>query len=665
MKIADPKFKSLGAIIPISLTGSSEKTKETILTLKKEYGFSTFALIFPSKGWRGHSYPPTEHYVEYAKVFREIKEDLKTHKIICGWWVTATLKAGPDKVLEPIIRPDGTSHPFAFCPLGENFGKRIAKNTALFAKYAEPEFILFEDDYSIKAANGCFCDNHVNEFSKRMGKNFSREELVEIFSRKSPESYDLIKKWRELLKDSLTDLATKVRKELDIESPHIPIGLCQPGGVDYDGDATESIARAMAGPNHTPYVRLYGTFYCGVDAKKIPEELYHPLYTKQRLGDDFICHHESDSYPHSRFFTSGKHMKSIMATAYSFGCDGSLFQVVNSEDPHEETAYSSMYQKEYQRFDAIHRIAKKSEIKGVEITYDPFWNTVDESCSTTNPLWAECISRFGIPITTIEAAITFWDVRQAKYASDETIMKNLSKVLFLDGDAAKALTDRGYGKYIGVTIGENLAEKNNLQFDLGCWEIICENFARKDKVNIMPPAHCYAPSGNGIARILSVADEKCEVISENFSTKGDLLCPAMTKFKNELGGEVVVMGLTLDGNRSQALLNYPRQRLFQDLIKNCSDCVVFAKNAPDISVIMNEAKSGVSDFIGMVTLINLCEDDLPCIHLHLPPSWKEAKDFLILNKSGEWESVSYECEDDEIRIDAELRFCEPVYILAK
>lgn len=660
---------NLDIIIPIALDldwPTYDIIVSEILEQHNNYGFTRFALATPGAGWRSVGYPPKEHFINQAELFLKIKNTLTAYNIECGWWITATLKSGHSEDFIPQVKTNGENHPFSNCPLDPNFRKIFSENIALFAKIAKPAFIITEDDYSIGAADGCFCKYHLDEFAKRQGKYYSRDELTKIFSQKTPQDFEIIRKWRELLKDSLVGLCQAIRNEVDKESPEIPIGYMQAFTADKDGDCTLAISKALAGKKHIPFSRLYGTFYGGVDIKHMPFVMYHPLYTKQHINCDFRFYHESDTFPHTRFFTSGAHMRAIMSTAYSYGFDGSTFQTQQLLDkPNEETAYGKMFAEERNRFNIIHRIAKQCELNGVQIDYDPFWNTVDSSKSITEPLWTGCISRFGIPYTTLNSTITFWDEIQAKYADDTTIKEHLSKSLFLDGDAAKCLCARGYGKYIGIEIDGDVLENNTIVYDLGAREIICEKFIHDDNGRNMPSAHMFSPKGNGKLLKINVIDKRCEIISEFYTYQKNYISPAMTRFENELGGKVIVMGITLDRNNSQSLFNYRRQRLIQELITWCSDEFVFVKEAPDVFLITNKAVNPQeSGFLGMMTLINLCEDTLNDTELHLPPQWKNAS-FSILDKNANWHELNFIRTADGIIINEELKYIDPIYILVK
>ena len=96
---------------------------------------------------------------------------------------------------------------------------------------AKPDFIITEDDFSIAAAQGCYCKYHLKAFEKLSGKYYSREELAHIFASDSPKDIEIAKLWRENLKNSLVNFAKErnlevIRDEYDniiIKKPASPL----------------------------------------------------------------------------------------------------------------------------------------------------------------------------------------------------------------------------------------------------------------------------------------------------------------------------------------------------------------------------------------------------------------------------------------------------------
>ena len=654
-------IKDLDVIIPIAIEldwPTVDSIVEAILHDHREYGFTRFALSGPCGGWRSVGYPGTEVFRKQAELSKEVIRRVKPYGISCGWWITLTVKNGSSEAFQNMVKFNGTEAPFSPCPLDRAFQKQFASDIALFAKIADPDFIITEDDYSIASSTGskgCFCEKHLQEFAKREGRSYTREELVAAIDT----DYDLLRRWRELMKDSLVELSAAIRAQVDKETPHIPIGYMQAGGIDGEGDATEAICRALAGPNHTPFCRFYGAGYCNVVSKKLPVTLFHPLYSIQHTPKPFTFYHESDTYPHTRFYTSSRQMNAVFATVYSYGYEGSTFQTQQLlDDPCEEPVFGAMFARERKRFNAVHRLAAQCRVEGVHVHYDPFWNRVTPR-EGADPLWIEALSLMGISYTTLDADIVFWDDRQGRFCDEAQVKKALSGTLFMDGACAKALCDRGFGEYLGVSMGEDVAS-GNYGFDLGAREVLMEGYHGKG-VN-MPSSHMYAQGKNGKLLRMTVTDPACQVLSEARSFQNELQCPAMTRFKNSLGGTVIVMGTTLWNNRSHNLLNYRRARLFQQLLVEADAQIAMVKNSACVFAIMNQAEH--ADFEGMLTLINLSEDPQEKPTLYLPRAWRNKKYFFV-DEEGLQQPLPCACTEDGISLEQELPCLAPLYIVIK
>ena len=102
------------------------------------------------------------------------------------------------------------------------------------------------------------------------------------------------------------------------------------------------------------------------------------------------------------------------------------------------------------------------------------------------------------------------------------------------------------------------------------------------------------------------------------------------------------------------------------MLKWCSDYYVFAKNQPNIYTIVNETiNPEESGFYGMLTLINLGDDTLDNVTLHLPPKWQKTTEFKLLDKNGKWVSGNIQKQKDALIIGEEFKHCNPMYILIK
>lgn len=659
----------LNIVVPAVLDWDWHTPDEIVAELleqQAQFGINRFMLAFPSKGYRSADFPAMEYVEQYARNFKEVRERVAPLGIQCGWWFCGTVKLGHGEGFTRVVNKNGEEVFYSTCPLDAAFRQRIYDYVVTFVKIAHPDFLFLEDDFSMHASAGvygCFCQHHLEAFTRQTGRKYSREELVAIFDQKTDEPLALLRQWRELMKESLLLLATDIRRAVDAVDPAIPIGAMESSNSDMDGNCAYAVAKALAGDRHTPHSRLYGAMYNGVRVQEIPKQLFHPIYTRQHITEDFTYYFESDCFPHTRFFTSGKEMQAMLATVYAAGFDGSTLQTQQClDDANEDKAFGAAFAKERPRHEALHQVAKRCELKGVEITFDPFYNTL----STKNKLpdWAQAAGLMGIPYTTLPAEVAMWDDRPATHYSHQQVMTYLSKTLFLDGDAAKALCQRGYGEYLGVEIGEDVATAP-FKYDCCAREIICDGYAPESRGRNMAIPHLYSAGHSGKLLRMTVTDAKTEVLAEAYTFRRELVCPSMTRFRNALGGTVIVMGMTLEKNFSQSLFNYRRQKLLQQMILEATDELVLVKNAPRLFALMNEPlEEARGDMIGLLTLINLSSDENgePPL-LHLPKAWRGCEEILAMDEHGAWRPAAFTATEDGICLLEKTDYLHPVHLL--
>ena len=648
--------------IPVSIAGEkcdAGEIADTILTYHKTCGFKRFALIMPGKGWRSISYPPRQYFEEKAELISQIKK-LLPPEIRCGWWHTLTLKSGPTPGYQRIVRLNGTEAPFSTCPLDENFRNRFAGDVAYVLQKAHPDFFITEDDLSLNCHGGpgCFCKRHLEEFARREGRYYSREELESLFTAQAAESRELLRRWQDLSRDTLVLFARTIREEADKLTPEIPMGFMNPGICLKDGNCAESVARAFAGKKHIPFVRFHGTFYGGEQIADIPESLLHGIYSKEHIKGEFHFLHESDCYPHTRFFTSGGCMRALMSAIYSCGYDGSIFFPRSCTDFPEETAYISMYIKERERFNALHKCVKGCRLQGAKLHYDPF-----ESCNfpQCRPEWLRVLFNFGIPFTTRdEADMVFVSGEQLRFMPDKELRKLLSGNIFLDGDAARVLTERNLTELTGVAVREGLLQ-GNARFDLGSKEIINDDFCPDLKGRTMARADMYCPRGTGFLHKLEICDPACEEVTRIVSSRNEYAAPGMTFFRNAAGGNVVTYATALEKHFGQSLFNYRRQALLQELLIRCGARFPMVRKAAKVFLIANEPQIP-GDFKAFFTFINLAVDPLEEVSLYLPEHLRSFSEIRIMDRSGEWQQLPFEKTNDGVVLKTLFNYTDPVYI---
>lgn len=653
-------------IIPVGLDDdlSLDKAIQSVIDLHKKTGFRKFALHGPSKGWRNIGYPPRDCFGQIADEILKFKKAVRDHNILLGWWNTLTLKSGKSET-QPIVRIDGSISGFSHCPLDPDFQERFAADVAFVAEKAKPDMIIFEDDYGINCHRGyaCFCELHLRAFAKRIGKYYSREELLKIFMTNTDDAAFLRLKWGELSRDSLADLAKHVRKAVDQVTPWMPMGSMQPGCADNDGDSTRAVAEAFAGKSHRPFVRLYGTSYSNDDISNTPQNIFHALYGKQHLPEKFIIYHESDTYPHNRFFMSAGKMKSLMAAAYSYAFDGSTFQVRQHLDaPNEEKGYYEMFTHERKRFNAIRDVAKKCAVSGCGMIFSPMGFSRNEDWENG---WVRAFAHFGIPYTTQEAQVNVLSGKVPNALSDEALKKLLKKGLLLDGEAAKLLCDRGFSREIGAMvtgIPEDAASK--IAGDICGREMIRDEFLLADTGRLMAGCYTYSPYGNGTLYHLKPLGPDTEAVTDLLDFKNQCFGIGMTRYENPQGGRVAVMGMSVKNNLSSSLFNYRRQRLIQSLVVwlGAKDIVYVKERAKTFCILNRPSAKYKKEFSGVVTLINLSPDPFESVELRIPAEWCEKCKIKYLDGNGTWKNASCKYGNGSVEIFQPMTVCDPLYL---
>ncbi|WP_372936815.1 hypothetical protein, partial [Mariniphaga sediminis] len=541
-------------IIPIRIFPDHEQENiSQIIKLREQYGFRRFMYLGPSKTVRFSGFPNRDVYLKIGEKILELNNILSPYDIEMGWECSATIKQGPGAPYQFVTGIDGRISDISFCPLDTDFMEVLSNNISTVVSIAKPFMVIMEDDYTARHAGyGCFCPLHLAEFSDRQNKNYSREDLLKLFSTVTPESIRLRRAWAELMCDSLTNLAGLIRQKVDTIAPDTRILLCQPGSADIEGDMTESVTKAFAG-NTKPAVRLYGTDYGSDSAERLPEIIFHVLYNAQRLPENFELYHESDQFPHTRFFMSASKIKSLMTAAFAYGLDDSRFHPVQNTDNYlEEKGYVNMYSNEINRFNALKAAVKNCRVEGCEIMYDPFEHIIDAygAKGTRRYAWANVTGRLGIPHTSKNGKVKMVSGNVVDLMSDDEISKLLSGSVFLDGKAAYKLCKKGYKDLIGADVLPGVEPKflyEGVRDDAGISDI---------EGSIMYNLLIFVVATEGGSYVMLKPAKSAKILTDFLDADENPVTPGMMRFENKLGGRVAITAFDLNNNSSSAVINY-------------------------------------------------------------------------------------------------------------
>ena len=666
-----PSDVKIDPIVPIRFYNNrKDKMLQQLLELKKNYGLRRFLLCAPMDEVILTGFPKAEVYQQIGETILEVKQALHDHGIDVGWWCAPSIRSGYDSRFQYITDISGRVAANSPCPLDPVFREEFSNNVATVANIAKPFVVQFEDDFELswQPPNninfGCFCPLHLAEFSRRQGRTFKREELLELFTGNDAETILLRRKWAELSRDTLADFARLIRQKVDQVAPKTRMSLCQSGVADFDGDFTEAVTRAFAG-NTRPMTRLYGSSYSSDDAVSLPVSIFHALYSRQHLPADIECLHESDTYPHTRFFMSAAKIRSFMTTAFAYGFDDSLFYSTQYLDNMlEERGYLEMFKKEAKRFSTIKATVAHAPVVGCEVMHHPFAHTAvpykpsgsgwsGRPNAPQNP-WVNVLGRFGIPYTTKEGKVKIVSGASVMIMSNAEIDKLLHGAVLLDGYAAYLLSQRGYGKLIGAEVTRG----GKADF---CFEGIRDISRHKNlKGELMYNLIFAAAGSEGGSFYELIPDPRSEVITDFLDSEEKPVIPGLIRFENEWNGRVAITAFDLQGNSSSSVFNYKKKELIREMVEwlGKEPLPVFVNDHPNIFCICNDSNTGKYK---MITAINLSSDRATYLSLDVPAAWQDAA-ISQLQPNGSWLPCAVKRSGKTIAITTDLMLMEPVVI---
>lgn len=654
-------------IIPFNFfMDRKEKMLDQMLEMKQQFGLRRFLLTAPMDHVRLNGYPSPQVYQKIGEEVLYVKNQLAPHDIEVGWWCAPSLRSGSGAPFQNITDLTGDVIKVSLCPLDPKYMEDFSNNVATVVKISKPFMVQFEDDYELswqppEVKFGCFCPLHLDEFAKRQNKYYSREELANIFKEVTPESIRLRRAWAELSRDTLANLAALIRKKVDNIAPETRLSLCQSAVSDFDGDFTEAVTSAFAGKTK-PAVRLYGSSYGSDHPQSLPNTVFHALYSKQHLPGHFECFHESDTYPHTRFFMSASKIRSLMTTVFSYGFDNSLFYATQYLDnPLEEKGYAEVFRSEVKRFNALKAAVGDCEVTGVEVVHRPFAHIVNPYTGSGRPRassgasWVPVLGRFGIPYTSKDGNVKLISGNMVDVMEDDEIKNLLKGGVLMDGDAAYSLYKKGWGELIGAN-EVSIGEKPNF-----CYEGIRKTAGFSNVKGDLMYNLMFSLAGSESGSFFQLdPTHEAEIITDFLDAEEKPVIPGMYRFVNKLGGRVAVTAFHIEGNRSSGIFNYKKKEIISQVIEWLGNepLPVFVKDLPNVFCVFNRSKMGG---YAIITLISLCSDPCSSFSLKLAPEWKGRK-IEELNEDGQWERVKYKSEGSFVKMDTPLSLMKPVIL---
>ena len=636
----------LDALVPVDWTdvGPIERRIEGLRTLHDRYGLRRFVLITP---WRVR-YCERGDVAAYAAAGRDIlraKEAFSGSDVEIGWWLAPSISASREFPGQRIMDSSGHST-YASCPLSDEFSAALCERVDACVSVAKPAIIFVEDDYTLSnhggmdSMKGCFCPLHLAAYAKRVGKTWSAAEIAEMFRKPTDANRSLRQAFADLSRDSLVSLAKKIRATVDRTDPSIRICLCQSGFADIDGDSTEADARAFAGRTR-PMARIFGAGYFSENVPAdLPKSVAHTIWSAQHLPPDIERIHETDPYPHTRFYNSANFLWSELSAAVLAGVDGTYYYCTQyNDDPVGDDGYAACYRDRARQLDVVRDLRTGMKPCGIRGVYTPaeayLFRETDKGAATGMlSVLASFTAKMGFPfVTTEDAPVAFLFGNTPNALTDEEIRKILSGGVLLDAEAAVLLTQRGYSELIGCTATDApdtmLYNRERITEVAGCRRN--GRLLYQIKFDALPILG-WTPKKCVFAELKPRA--KTEIWSELIDIDGHPVAPATTFCSNTLGGRVAVLGRSLDDQPHPSIFSERKQELLHNLVgKLGGELDVCAPFAPCTWVL-----SAKNDRALLVMVENLAGEPRPDAALRFGSQWQGAT-VECIRKDGTREKI--------------------------
>lgn len=476
------------------------------------------------------------------------------------------------------------------CPIGEKFRAHAGERLRIWAE-TQPDIIWIDDDLRmhnhgtpiLAKLEGessyvdyyCFCDEHLRRFNQKHGTDYDRESLVkEITTPGKPSKAR--KMYLDFLEETITETAEWIRKTVQDISPNTRLAqmTSRPDVHAAEGRNWKRFLDALCG-EYTPVVRAHFGQY----VEKIPRDFvrcYKML--AQTMAQIREMHPEPVEYcpevENTRFTTWAKSSRATsfqLALSAFMGCRGITLSIYDLEGGSfaDEPLYEAMLSGQKEFLDRIVDLnLSKSKDVGVVIptsgtsgrSYNLRKGETYENIGGTGRYVEDYLMKAGIPCCyrsigeMDENDVVALDGFSAGFLRDDELQKILCGGVFLEGEAANILCERGFGEQIGIVSMEKQSIFVNAE--------VIHTFQREDGTYIRIPSRIPVRSWYEVKK-----GENTEALS-SFLTPTGHKTPGLLYYENKFGGRVAVYPASKDWG--DGFYTHHRVKLFKDMFSKLS-----------------------------------------------------------------------------------------------
>jgi hypothetical protein len=525
-----------------------------------------------------HGQPPMDWVRDYIPRLHRVREAMETIGVVYSLnpWITLGHcdrgRDGSEQIpgLGTMVGIDGTVCRCCACPIDPAWREHVRQVWGLYAS-TRPQVVWVEDDIRIfnhrPVEWGCFCERHMEEFSRRVGREVGREELAAALTAPG-QPHPWRGEWMDMHGELMADTVGHLARAVHAASPKTSMGLMSSGPRRH----------AMEGRDWTRFCdrladgqTLYSRPTMGNYSEKDARDLY---YAQDSIKITRLCtpagtieQTELENVPFTRYSKSVNFTFAQLALSFAYGCAGVTMNLFDHAGTAMEAEpwFGRMLGEGKPHLNALaRRTQRPGRYRGLRLLFSPEVSRLKRlgPGAGMDDLWqedAEVTALEGCGLaTTYEAgeSVAVSTGQMLRGFDDEQIRGLLSGGLLLDVEAAGVLVERGFGEQIGLD---------------GLSEPMCV-----DALGVYAAEEFFEPRFGGAERTyltLTVPDlggrplvsplapaAGATVISRLVDPDARRGPVAMYAFENALGGRVVVHGMAWGSAVGTAFLHPFRVR---------------------------------------------------------------------------------------------------------
>lgn len=576
----------------------------------------------------------TQPWMDMIARGKELLEPLRITTSINPWPTLLhcdrgrTLRSGQRFTL--MTDPYGNTAAAVACPICPEWRSYIAEIYSCYAQL-QPEMLWVEDDFRLHNHlpliwGGCFCDLHMAEYSRRVGRKISRDEFVAgVLKPGVPHPFR--KAWLDTARESMVRNAEIIGNAVHGVSPATMVGLMSscPHVHCAEGRDWGGILGGLSGGNQKVSRPTLPAYTEAAPQQYLQGFVAYSMMTANIVPTGTKIYPELENYPYSRFSKSKTFTGFQLESSLALGADGitlNLFDMMGNGILMQE-GYQSALSASKAFLGSMKALGMKVDRQmGIQVlagtTSSETIHVEDgkgmEGLYPGETFWASLLSVMGISCT-----FCVDDVPDGKVVAvsgqyfrnlDESGLNRLfrNNFVILDGEAAFTLIDMGYGRLAGMAD----AVWHPMESGFQSYEQVCDGrpYAGLDE------ARMSSQVGTGdYLEIRFEADihhsEKLKMISEVRHPDGRKAGAGMAVFD----GRVLVLPYGRTGSM-QGHLTPVRQAIIQSVITEIDDRfekIAYVSGEPNVLICRYDLGDRHA-----VMLMNFSHDAMDALDLYLP-----------------------------------------------